>query len=95
VFRLVLQFDRSLRVMRNAGASPIGRIDAAAMLNARLRAGLPMPRVLALTKSLGRHVTSRADICAWSDEGLAEVVVTFERGRCKRWALNRPPESAE
>ncbi|HEX7435780.1 MAG TPA: hypothetical protein VF308_03680 [Caldimonas sp.] len=95
VFWLVLQFNRSVRVMRNAGAAPIGRIDSAVMLNARLRAGMQMLQVLTLTKSLGRRVSPGADVYAWTDAGLAEVVVTFEHGRCKRWVLNRPPESAE
>lgn len=90
VFWLVLQFNRSVRVMRNAGAAPIGRIDSAVMLNARLRAGMQMLQVLALTKSLGRRVAPGADVYAWADEGLGEVVVSFDHGRCKRWALNRP-----
>ena len=94
-FWLVLQFNRSLRVMRNAGASPIGRIDSAVMLNAKLRAGMQMLQVLALTKSLGRRVRPDADVYAWADEGLSEVVVTFQDGRCKHWELNRPAEAPE
>lgn len=95
VFWLVLQFNRSLRVMRNAGAAPIGRVDSAVMLNARLRSGMQMLQVLALTKSLGRRVAPGADVYAWADDGLAEVVVTFDNGRCTRWVLNRPPDAAE
>jgi len=54
VFWLILQFNRSLRVMRNAGSAPVGHVDSAVMLNAKLREGLQMLQVLALTKSLGR-----------------------------------------
>jgi hypothetical protein len=92
VFWLVLQFNRSIRVMRNAGASPIGHVDSAVMLNAKLKPGLQMLQVLTLTRSLGRRVRPDAEIYAWSDAGGSEVVVTFEGGRCKRWVLERPVE---
>ena len=68
-FWLVLQFNRSIRVMRNAGASPVGQIDSAVMLNARLRTGMQMLQVLTVTKSLGRRVTPGADVYAWADAG--------------------------
>ena len=92
VFWLLLQFNRSIRVMRNAGASPIGHVDSAVMLNAKLKPGLQMLQVLTLTKSLGRRVRPDGDIYAWSDAGGSQVVVTFEGGRCKRWVLERPAE---
>ena len=92
VFWLVLQFNRSIRVMRNAGASPIGHVDSAVMLNAKLKPGLQMLQVLTLTRSLGRRVRPDAEIYAWSDAGGSEVVVTFDGGRCKRWVLERPVE---
>jgi hypothetical protein len=56
VFWLLLQFSRSVRVMRMAGASPVGRVPSAVMLSAKLRNGMQMLSVLALTKSLGRRV---------------------------------------
>ena len=95
VFWLVLQFNRSIRVMRRAGASPIGRIDSAVMLNAKLRNGMQMLQVLTLTRSLGRRPAANADVYAWTDAGGSEVVVTFRNGRCAGWALHRPDEAAE
>jgi hypothetical protein len=98
-FWLVLQFNRSVRVLRNAGESPIGKVDSAVMLNAKLRAGMLMLQVLTLTKSLGRRVGAdtggNVEVYAWTDAGGAAVVVTFERGRCKRWVLERPAEADE
>ena len=85
VFWLILQFNRSLRVMRNAGSAPVGHVDSAVMLNAKLREGLQMLQVLALTKSLGRRVDSDREIYEWADEGGSKVVVTFTNGRCQRW----------
>ena len=95
VFWLVLQFNRSLRVMRQAGASPIGQIDSAVMLNAKLRTGMQMLQVLTLTKSLGRRATADEDVYTWADAGESAVVVTFRDGRCQRWELHRPAEAAE
>ena len=94
VFWLVLQLNRSIRVMRNAGSAPIGHVDSAVMLNAKLKPGMQMLQVLTLTKSLGRRLRPDADLYAWADAGGSEVVVTFEGGRCKRWVLERPDESA-
>ena len=93
VFWLVLQFNRSLRVMRNAGTSPVGLVGSAVMLNAKLRAGMQMLQVLALTKSLGRRIAPDGEVYEWVDEGGSKVVVTFANGRCKRWQLERPADA--
>jgi hypothetical protein len=94
-FWLLMQFNRSLRVLRNAGSAPIGHIDSAVMLNAKLQAGMPMIKVVALTRSLGRRVSEAPERWAWADAGGAEVVVGFEHGLCKSWVLNRPADAAE
>ena len=91
-FWLILQFNRSIRVMRNAGGSPVGRIDSAVMLNAKLRAGMQMLQVLTMTKSLGRRVDPAGEVYEWADDGGSKVVVTFANGRCQRWQLERPAE---
>ena len=95
VFWLVLQFNRSVRVMRRAGASPIGQIDSAVMLNAKLRTGMQMLQVLALTRSLGRRAGADGNVQTWADAGGSAVVVTFRHGRCANWLLRRPAEAAE
>lgn len=93
-FWLLMQFNRSLRVLRNAGSAPVGHIDSAVMLNAKLQAGMPMIKVVALTKSLGRRVSEQPERWAWADEGSSEVVLDFERGLCRRWVLKRPADAA-
>ena len=93
-FWLLMQFNRSLRVLRNAGNAPVGHIDSAVMLNAKLQAGMPMIKVVALTRSLGRRVSGTPERWAWVDEGGSEVVLDFERGLCQRWVLNRPADAA-
>jgi hypothetical protein len=90
VFWLLIQFNRSVKVMRNAASSPIGHIDSAVMLNAKLTAGLTMIRVVTLTKSLGKRVAEEPETWAWADAAGSEVQIVFDKGRCKHWVLNRP-----
>ena len=92
VFWLLIQFNRSVKVMRNAAGSPVGHIDSAVMLNAKLSAGLPMIRIVTLTKSLGTRVAEAPETRAWADASGSSVTIVFDRGRCKRWVLNRPVE---
>ena len=89
-FWLLLQFNRAVRVMKNAGSSPVGHVDSAVMLNAKLRSGMPMIKVVTLTRSLGRRVAQNAETFIWTDAGGCDVVVTFDRGLTKTWMLNRP-----
>jgi hypothetical protein len=90
VFWLLMQFSRSLKVMRGAAGAPIGHIDSAVMLNAKLRRGLPMMQVVALTRSLGKRIAEQPETWAWADASGAELRVVFDNGRCTRWQLTRP-----
>ena len=90
VFWLLIQFNRSVKVMRNAARAPIGHIDSAVMFNAKLSAGLPMIRVVTLTKSLGKRVAEQPETWAWADASGSEVRIVFDKGRCKSWVLARP-----
>ena len=96
VFWLLLQFNRTVRVMKNAAGAPVGSVPSAVVLNAKLKQGMLLMQVIAMTRSLGRMVREAPDldVFAWADNGGSEVVVTFERGRAVRWTLTRP-ESAE
>jgi len=91
-FWLLLQFNRLVRVMRDAADSPLGEVDNAVMLHAKLHAGLPMAKVVALTKSLGRRADDDSrELYTWTDAGGASVSITFVNGRCASWDLTRPP----
>jgi uncharacterized protein (DUF58 family) len=90
VFWLLIQFNRSVKVMRNAAGSPIGHVDSAVMLNAKLSAGLPMIRIVTLTRSLGRRVAEEPETWTWADASGSAVTVVFHKGRCVSWALTRP-----
>ena len=89
-FWLLIQFNRTVKVMRNAANAPIGHVDSAVMLHAKLSVGLPMMQVVTLTKSLGRRVAEHPETWAWADTSGCEVAIVFDKGRCTSWALHRP-----
>lgn len=94
VFWLLLQFSRSLRVMRRAGGAPVGHMASAVMLNAKLHTGWTLLKVLALTKSLGRRISDSPEVWAWADEGGAQVAVTLVNGCVTSWVLTRPADAS-
>ncbi len=91
VFWLLLQFNRAVRVMRRASGNPLARVASAVMLNARLRKGLTLLQVVAITHSLGRQESEAPETWRWDDDGGSGVTLVFERGRLARWTLTRPP----
>jgi len=96
VFWLLLQFSRALRVLRNAGRAPMGRVDSAVMLNARLQRGQRLPQILALTRSLGSRRGEGIDpeVFEWCDAGGDTVQVELVGGRLARWQLQRAADAA-
>jgi hypothetical protein len=92
-FWLLLQASRTLRVLRNAAQSPLGHVDSAVMLNAKLGVGLRLAQVIGITRSLGRQVSAGVgdgpEVFAWCDGGGDEVEATFVNGRCTHWRLRR------
>lgn len=95
VFWLLLQFNRALRAMKHAADAPVGRVDSAVMLNAKLQPGMPMIKVLGLTKSLGRKLATDPETWCWSDAGGSEVTVEMQAGKVQRWTLQRPVSEPE
>jgi hypothetical protein len=94
VFWLLLQFSRSIRVLRIAASNPVGHVASAVMLHSKLKAGMRLPEVLVLTRSLGRKVggdaTSEAsETWAWTDTGGDTVQLTLVDGRLTQWELQR------
>ena len=94
VFWLLLTFNRAMRVMRNAGQAPVGRIENAVVLHAGLARGMTMLQVLARTKSLGRKVAGSDDDWHWSDAAGARVVLYFEHARLASWRIERAEDAA-
>jgi uncharacterized protein (DUF58 family) len=96
-FWLLLQFSRTLRVMRHAAQSPVGHVRSAVELHARLHVGLWMAEVIKLTGSLGRRVdpgaAATAETWVWTDGGGDRVRVQFADGRCTAWSLERAAQA--
>ena len=88
VFWLVLQFNRALRVMKNAASAPVGQVKSAVMLHSKLQPRLTLMQVVALTRSLGRKLSAEPETWAWSDAGGATVTLIFGAGKLESWALS-------
>ena len=97
VLWLLLHFNRLMQVIRRASNSPIGHVGSAVMLQSRLRAGLSLMQVVALTRSLGEQLSAagaQPEQYRWTDASEAWVVCDFAQGRLVRWEFGRPPAPA-
>ena len=95
VFWLLLQFNRGVRVMRDASQSPVGHVQSAVMLNAKLHRGMSLMQIVKMTSSLGRRVGERPEVWEWADDGGSSVAITVVDGRCTEWTLHRPAGDGE
>ncbi len=94
VFWLLLHWTRLLTVMQRAARRPIGHVDSAVMLNARLKPGVNLMHVIAMTRSLGERLSAEGENperYRWTDNGGSSVTVTLQGGRVSAWELQRPP----
>mgnify|MGYP003345720004 CR=1 FL=1 len=67
VFWLLLQMSRLMRLMRVAGAAPMGSVTNAVMLSSKLHAGMKLVDLITLTGSLG--VKQAPEHFVWRDAG--------------------------
>ena len=95
VFWLLLQFGRLLRIMRAASEAPVGQIDSAVMLQAKLRVGMKLLDLLPLSRSLGRKLTDNPETYGWIDAGGVQLAIVMKKGKVLSWALNRPAEPGD
>lgn len=93
VMWLLLHFTRLMGVMKRAANRPIGHVDSAVMLNAKLQPGRSLMHVVAQTRALGERLSAEAaqpEIYRWSDDSGSSVSCEFEGGKLARWKLERP-----
>ena len=98
VLWLLLHFNRMMQVMRRASSSPIGYVGSAVMLQSRLRPGLSLMQVMALTRALGELLSppdTQPERYRWTDPSEAWVVCEFAQGRLMRWEFGRPTPAAD
>jgi hypothetical protein len=89
VFWLLLQFSRSLRVLKRTAGTPVGHVDSAVMLHSKLRIGMTLMQVLTITRSLGSKLGDEPERWGWVDPGGAHAGLEFEGGKLKSWELTR------
>jgi hypothetical protein len=89
LFVLLLQFNRVMRVMRYAAASPIGQVSNAVMLYSKLHRDMTLLQIITQTRSLGRKVSATPETWAWRDEQGSEVTLVFEKAKLRNWTLHR------
>jgi hypothetical protein len=93
VMWLLLHFTRTMQVLQRAAQRPVGHVDSAVMLNARLQAGHSMLHVVALTRALGAlqsEKDAQPEVFRWTDASGAHVTCDFFHGKLRSWALVRP-----
>lgn len=91
VFVVLQQFNRAMRTMRTAASRPLGAIDSAVMLQARLRAGMRLIDVIGVAGSLGARERDAPETFVWTDAGGDAVRVAFGGARVARVELLRAP----
>jgi len=98
VFWLLLNFTHTMAVLKRAANRPIGYVDSAVMLNAKLKPGMTLLHVVAMTKSLGALQTAKdaqPEIFRWSDASESRVDATFVGGKLAHHELFRPAQPEE
>ena len=94
----LLHFTRLMNVMRKAAKRPIGYVGSAVMLNARLKSGVNLMHVMAMTQSLGERLSAenaQPEVYRWTDGTQSHVTCEFANGRLQKWTLERPQAEAE
>lgn len=97
VMWVLLHFTRMMQVLKRAANRPIGYVDSAVMLNAKLKPGMTLLHVVAMTRALGERVSAedaQPEIFRWADAGESHVTCTFVGGKLAHHELFRPAQDA-
>jgi hypothetical protein len=93
VMWILLHFTRMVTVLSRAANRPVGHVGSAVMLNAKLKKGVNLMHVIAITKSLGQRLSAentQPEVFKWTDQGESFVTCTFKDGKLTEWAMTRP-----
>ena len=91
---VLLHFTRLMHVLKQASERPVGWVGSAVMLNAKLKPGWNLMKVIAITRALGEQLSEKdaqPEVFRWTDNGGSHVTCEFSNGRLVKWALYRPP----
>jgi hypothetical protein len=90
----LLHFTRMMKVLQRAANRPVGYCDSAVMLNAKLKPGVNLLHVVAMTRALGEQLSPKdeqPEVFRWTDNSASSVTCEFAQGKLVRWTLQRPP----
>jgi hypothetical protein len=94
----LLHFTRLTHVLKKASDRPVGYVASAVMLNAKLKPGVNLLHVIAMTQALGQLLSPKdeqPELYRWTDEGGSHVTCEFANGKLVKWTLHRPQADAE
>ena len=92
----LLHFSRMMQVLKRAADRPIGYVGSAVMLNAKLKKGVTLMHVIAMTKALGELLSVKdvqPEIFRWTDGTQSHVTCTFLGGKLQTWVMFRPEQT--
>ena len=97
VFGILLHFSRMMQVLKRAANRPVGHVDSAVMLNAKLKPGATLLHVVAMTRALGLLKSVKGEqpeVFEWKDGSESTVTCTFVGGKLAHHELLRPGAEA-
>ncbi len=95
VMWVLLHFTRMVTILKKAADRPIGHVASAVMLHAKLKKGVSLMHVIAMTRSLGLLLTEKdtqPEVFTWTDTSQSVVTCTFVGGKLTEWSLQRPEQ---
>ena len=98
VFGILLHFTRLMTILKRAANRPIGHVDSAVMLNAKLKPGATLMHVVAMTRALGLLKSAKdvqPEVFEWKDATDSTVTCTFVGGKLSHHVLHRPAVSSD
>ena len=93
VFGMLLHFSRMMTILKRAANRPIGYVDSAVMLNAKLKPGVTLLHVVAMTRALGEMKSvkdQQPELYRWTDGTESHVTCEFFGGKLVKWEMVRP-----
>lgn len=98
VMFLLMHFTRAMQVLKRAADRPVGYVASSVMLNAKLKKGVTLMHVIAMTRALGELRSpqdEQPELYRWTDTGGSYVDAVFNGGKLQSWTLTRPEAEPE
>ena len=93
VMWMLLHFTRMMQVLKRATGRPVGYVDSAVMLNAKLKPKASLLHVIAMTRALGELRSpkdTQPEVFRWTDGSDSYVDCIFSNGKLASHSLTRP-----